>query len=209
MKIPVTAIDLSYVDCVRHFYPGNDLSFGQGVTVGVIDSGVATNHPGLVVQGGQNTVPGEKPGDYGDNGTEGHGTHVAGIIAARGTPPKGIRGVAPGVTLRSYRVFPQGGNNASNYAIAKAIDAGVADQCDLLNMSLGGGSRGYADRGGTDGRARCRGRGVRCERQRRSAAGEFPGGIQHVPGGFGNGPQRDLPERDRALWQRRLPVREG
>jgi subtilisin family serine protease len=125
---------------VRHFYPGTDLTLGQGVTVGVVDSGVATNHPGLVVQGGQNTVPGEKPGDYGDNGTEGHGTHVAGIIASRGTPPKGIRGVAPGATLRSYRVFPKGGNQASNYAIAKAIDAGVADGCDLLNMSLGGGN---------------------------------------------------------------------
>jgi subtilisin len=141
MKVLVTEIDLSYVDCVRHFYSGTDLTFGQGVTVGVIDSGVATNHPGLVVQGGQNTVPGEKPGDYGDNGTEGHGTHVAGIIASRGTPPKGIRGVAPGVTLRSYRVFPQGGDSASNYAIAKAIDSGVADKCDLLNMSLGGGSQ--------------------------------------------------------------------
>jgi subtilisin len=140
MKISVAAIDLAYVDCVRHFYPGTDLTLGQSVTVGVIDSGVATNHPGLVVQGGQNTVPGEKPGDYGDNGTEGHGTHVAGIIASRGMPPKGIRGVAPGATLRSYRVFPQGGNQASNYAIAKAIDAGVADGCDLLNMSLGGGN---------------------------------------------------------------------
>ena len=140
MKIPVTAIDLSYVDGVRHYYVGADLTFGQGVTVGVIDSGVAINHPGLVVAGGQNTVPGEQPGDFGDNGTEGHGTHVAGIIASRGTPPKGIRGVAPGVTLRSYRVFPQGGDNASNYSIAKAIDAGVADGCDLLNMSLGGGS---------------------------------------------------------------------
>jgi subtilisin len=140
VKIPVTAIDLSYVDCVRYFYPGNDLAFGRGVTVGVIDSGVATNHAGLVVQGGQNTVPGEKPADFGDNGTEGHGTHVAGIIASRGTPPKGIRGVAPGVALRSYRVFPQGGNNASNYAIAKAIDACVADKCDLINMSLGGGN---------------------------------------------------------------------
>jgi subtilisin len=139
-KIPLQAIDLTYTDCVRHFYSSGALSLGEGVTVGVIDSGVATNHAGLVVQGGQNTVPGEKPTDYGDNGTEGHGTHVAGIIASRGTPPTGIRGVAPGVTLRSYRVFPQGGNSASNYAIAKAIDAAVTDQCDLLNMSLGGGA---------------------------------------------------------------------
>jgi subtilisin len=138
-KIALQPIDTAYVDCVRHFYAGGDLSLGKGVTVGVIDSGVATNHPDLTVQGGQNTVPGEKPQDFGDNGTEGHGTHVAGIIAARGIAPKGLRGVAPGATLRSYRVFGQGADNASNYAIAKALDAGVADKCDLLNMSLGGG----------------------------------------------------------------------
>jgi subtilisin family serine protease len=138
--IALQPIDLAYVDCVRHFYSGVSLSLGEGVTVGVIDSGVSTNHADLVVQGGQNTVPGERPQEFGDNGTEGHGTHVAGIIAARGTPPKGIRGVAPRATLRSYRVFPQGGNNASNYAIAKAIDAGATDKCDLLNMSLGGGA---------------------------------------------------------------------
>jgi subtilisin len=139
-KVPLQSIDLAYEDCVRHFYPSGALTLGQGVIVGVIDSGVATNHAGLVVQGGQNTVPGEKPGDFGDNGTEGHGTHVAGIIASRGSPPTGIRGVAPGVTLRSYRVFGQGGDNASNYSIAKAIDAAVVDKCDLLNMSLGGGA---------------------------------------------------------------------
>ena len=138
-KVPLLAVDLAYTDCVRYFYPGKDLTFGRGVTVGVIDCGVATNHPDLVVSGGQNTVTGEKPADFGDNGTDGHGTHVSGIIAARGTPPTGIRGVAPGVTLRSYRVFGQGAASASNFAIAKAIDAGVADKCDLLNMSLGGG----------------------------------------------------------------------
>jgi len=137
--LKLQAIDLAYVDCVRHFYPGNDLKYGHGVTVGVIDSGVDLHHAGLVVKGGQNTVPGEPPTSFGDNGTEGHGTHVAGIIAARGTPPTGVRGVAPGVTLRSYRVFAQGGDQASNYAIAKAIDAGISDHCDLLNMSLGGG----------------------------------------------------------------------
>ena len=135
----VLGIDLTYVDCVRYFYPGSELSLGHGLTVGVIDSGIALNHPGLVVQGGQNTVQGENPKDYGDNGTEGHGTHVAGIIASRGTPPTGIRGIAPGVALRSYRVFGKGANQSSNFAIAKAIDAAVADKCDLLNMSLGGG----------------------------------------------------------------------
>jgi subtilisin len=132
-------IDLSLIDCVRFFYPGSELTHGAGMKVGVIDSGIATNHPDLTVQGGQNTVTGEQASDFGDNGTEGHGTHVAGIIAAHGAPPSGVRGVAPGVTLRSYRVFAQGGADASNFAIAKAIDAAVADGCDLINMSLGGG----------------------------------------------------------------------
>ncbi len=138
-NVTVAPIDLSFTDCVRFFYPGNDVTFGKGVVVGVIDSGVATNHKDLAVQGGQNTVTGEDPKDFGDNGTEGHGTHVAGIIAAAGTPPNGIRGIAPGVTLRSYRVFGKGGDQAQNFSIAKAIDAAVADQCDLINMSLGGG----------------------------------------------------------------------
>jgi subtilisin len=138
-KIELPPINNAYVDCVRFFYAGGDLNSGKGVTVGVIDSGIATTHPDLTVQGGQNTVPGENPQDFGDNGTEGHGTHVAGIIAAHGVAPGGVGGVAPGVTLRSYRVFGQGGNNASNYSIAKALDAAAADKCDLVNMSLGGG----------------------------------------------------------------------
>jgi subtilisin len=109
----------------------------MGIRVGVIDTGIAA-HPDLLIDGGENTVVGEKPSDFGDNG-EGHGTHVAGIIAARGLPPAGIRGVAPAVILRSYRVFGKGSDGASNYAIAKAIDRAVSDGCDLLNMSLGGG----------------------------------------------------------------------
>jgi len=135
--IQLLAVDLSFQDCVRHFYGADDLALGAGVTVGVVDSGVALNHPDLTVSGGQNTVTGEDPSLFGDNATEGHGTHVAGIIAARGTPPTGIRGVAPGVTLRSYRVFGQGQLNASNYDIAKAVDAAVSDGCMLLNLSLG------------------------------------------------------------------------
>jgi subtilisin len=138
--IELTPINLSFIDCVRHFYGSSTLQDGHGVKVGVIDSGVATNHPDLKIAGGRNTVTGENPNDVGDNGGEGHGTHVAGIIAARGSAPTGVRGVAPGVTLMSYRVFGKKGGGASNFAIAKAIDTAVADGCDVLNMSLGGGN---------------------------------------------------------------------
>ena len=138
-KLPLRAIDTAYVDCVRHFYGAGAPNQGKGVTVAVIDCGVALDHPDLTVSGGKNTVTGEKATDFGDNGSEGHGSHVAGIIAAHGTAPTGIRGVAPATTLRSYRVFGEKADSASNFAIAKAIDAAVADKCDLLNMSLGGG----------------------------------------------------------------------
>ena len=142
MKVEMLPIDLSFTDCLRHFYGGSAATAGQGVTVGVIDTGVGP-HRDLTVTDGQNTVVGEDPADWSDNG-EGHGTHVAGIIAAHGTPPNGIGGIAPGVTLRSYRVFGKGAEGASNFSIAKAIDRAVSDGCDLINMSLGGGPRDEA-----------------------------------------------------------------
>jgi subtilisin len=80
----------------------------------------------------QNWRPAKKEGE--------HGTHVAGIVGGRGTA-SGFRGVAPGVTLRSYRVFPDRGGGASNFDIAKAIDTAIADKCDIINMSLGGGPK--------------------------------------------------------------------
>jgi subtilisin len=87
---------------------------GAGVKVGVIDTGVGP-HPALT------SVASGDP----DNG-EGHGTHVAGIVRA-------IAG--GGVSIRSYRVFGRGAL-AANFSIAKAIDQAVADQCDILNLSL-------------------------------------------------------------------------
>lgn len=138
IEIGLRPIHLTFTDSKRFFYGEAPEGTGAGITVGVVDTGIAM-HPDLLVDGGVNTVLGENPNDFGDNG-DGHGTHVAGIIAARGPAPTGMRGIAPHVTLRSYRVFGEKKHGASNFAIAKALDRAVADGCDLINMSLGGGA---------------------------------------------------------------------
>lgn len=145
MTIPLQPIDLSYPDAIRHFYPNRHANDGQGIKVAVIDSGINLSHPDLAVAGGLCTVLGENEQAYGDAGS-GHGTHVAGLIAARGTPPSGLRGLAPAATLRSYRVFGENSDRATNFAIIKAIDRAVTDGCDLINMSLGGGKPDDATR---------------------------------------------------------------
>lgn len=145
LKIGLQPVDLSYTDALRHFYGNVEDDSGSGVKVAVIDSGINLSHPDLLVDGGMCTVVGEAENDFGDVGNS-HGTHVAGIIAARGKPSTGLRGLAPAVKLRSYRVFGKNSEGASNYSIIKAIDRAVADRCDLINMSLGGGTPDDATR---------------------------------------------------------------
>ena len=131
--IELPPIDLAFTDARAKAYPKRALADGAGVTVGVIDTGIGP-HAALAVAGGMNAVTGEDPADWSDSDI--HGTHVAGIIAGHGS---GFLGMAPGVSLRAYRVFGKGSDGASSFAIAKAIDRAVTDGCDLLNLSLGGG----------------------------------------------------------------------
>ena len=129
-------IDFAEPDVLQLFRAKLPGHAGQGVKVGIVDTGCGP-HPDLLIAGGMNTVFGENPTAYEDNGDQ-HGTHVAGIVAARGAAPAGMRGLAPQVALYAYRVFAKG-QGASNFAITKAIDQAVADGCDVINMSLGGG----------------------------------------------------------------------
>lgn len=131
-----TPVSLTWVDAVRHYYGATRFVPQTGVKVGVIDTG-AGPHRDLNIVGGQNTVTGESATDYADGGE--HGTHVSGLIGSNGTPPTGLRGMAPGIPLWIGRVFPKIKGGATNYAILKAMIRAAQEGCDIINLSLGGG----------------------------------------------------------------------
>jgi minor extracellular serine protease Vpr len=67
--------------------------------------------------------------------TEGHGTHVAGIVGADAADEDGVTGVAPGVTFGAYKVFGPGSTTAE--VIVDALHDAYDDGFDVVNMSLG------------------------------------------------------------------------
>lgn len=143
IAIPLTPVDLGFVDCVRHYYGSSKFDVSRGVQVGILDTGIGP-HDHLQVASGINTVTGEPREEFQD--PTGHGTHVAGLVGSKGAPPAGLRGVAPGVALRAYRVFPPDGG-ATNYAILKAMIFAAGDGCDIVNLSLGSKPSGPGDPG--------------------------------------------------------------
>ncbi|WP_181179349.1 S8 family serine peptidase [Methylibium rhizosphaerae] len=104
---------------------------GRGVRVGVVDTGVGP-HPALKVEGGRNTTT-EAVQRFRDE--DGHGSHVAGVIAASAAGWR--RGEASAVKLRAYRIFEAGDPYASTFAIQAAIKQAALDGCDLINLSIG------------------------------------------------------------------------
>lgn len=136
-----------------------DLSTGeQPVLVGVVDSGVAADHPDLAPN--MWTNPGEAGPDQ-DNGLDddengfvddfrgwdfvagdnfpddqnGHGTHVAGTIGARGDDAFGVAGVAWNVSLLPIRVLAA--NNSGSLAdIASGMDYAGKMGADVANVSI-------------------------------------------------------------------------
>lgn len=104
---------------------------GGGVRVAVIDTGVDGAHPDLTVAGGYNFV--SRNGNWADD--NGHGTHVAGTIAARDNGA-GVVGVAPGVTLFALKVLDAGGGGNFTDIVA-ALDWCVRNDVHVTNNSYG------------------------------------------------------------------------
>ena len=108
---------------------------GEGVKVGVLDTGIDVNHADLTVSGGVCTMDKVEycsPGvSYDDD--SGHGTHVAGIIAAKQNNI-GIVGIAPNVELYAIKALGKGGGSSTS--IAKGIEWAIKNNLDILNLSI-------------------------------------------------------------------------
>ncbi|UOY92573.1 S8 family serine peptidase [Ectobacillus sp. JY-23] len=128
---------------------------GKGIKVAVLDTGIDYNHPDLkaAYKGGYDFVHNDndpmettyedwikagKPGANASSYVTDHGTHVAGTIAGQGAnnSPYATKGIAPDAELYAYRVLGPGGSGSSEGIIA-AIDKAVAEDMDVMNLSLG------------------------------------------------------------------------
>ncbi len=136
-------------------------STGRGVVVAVVDAGVDFSHPDLTharwinpsedCSGPSNGVDDDNNGfvddcggwDFGDEDAtpfdgrnDEHGTHVAGIIAAKADNGVGIAGIAPDVEIMDLKVNDASGV-ISTSSIARAIRYATDNGADVVNLSLG------------------------------------------------------------------------
>jgi len=106
------------------------------VDIAIIDTGIQLNHPDLNVFRNVSYVAGARTG----NDDNGHGTHCAGIAAARDNNA-GVVGVAPGARLWAVKVLDRTGNGTISNVI-RGVDYVTANAAsiEVANMSLGGGN---------------------------------------------------------------------
>lgn len=105
---------------------------GAGITIAVVDTGVEASHPDLVGR----LLPqiNVAPGPNGD--VAGHGTHVAGIIAAS-MNGIGTVGLANQARILPVRVFDASGTG-DTASVASGVNAAVRRGVHVINLSLGG-----------------------------------------------------------------------
>lgn len=115
-----------------------DQTKGKGITVAILDTGCEITHPDLKEQivGGRNFT-----NDDGGNidvykDYNGHGTHVAGTIAAIQSNT-GVVGVAPEAKLLIIKVLDKNGSGQYEWII-NGINYAIEQKVDIISMSLGG-----------------------------------------------------------------------
>jgi serine protease AprX len=141
--VTLQSTNVSAINAPQVWSQGNT---GQGISVAVLDSGIAANPDLPTAVFGVDVV--NHTTTLGDKG--GHGTHVAGIIAGNGTQSAGAyKGVAPGARVVSVKVTDDQGRASYSSiisGIAWIIFHQKAYNIRVANISLGARSQGsYAD----------------------------------------------------------------
>lgn len=110
--------------------------------IAIVDSGVSSSHEDIkdnVLKGFNFTAPNEKlQNDTNDD--LGHGTHIAGIIAAHIHNANGIAGVAENIKILPLKVYSakkETGINSFIERVTKAINYAVESKVDVINLSMG------------------------------------------------------------------------
>ncbi|MFB5265259.1 S8 family peptidase [Paenibacillus enshidis] len=115
-----------------------DKTKGKGIKIAILDTGCEITHPDLQgrIVGGKNFThdDGGDSANYTDY--NGHGTHVAGTIAAVQNG-SGVVGVAPEAELLIVKVLDKDGSGAYEWII-DGIYYAIEQQADIISMSLGG-----------------------------------------------------------------------
>jgi subtilisin len=127
------------IDADRSSTRSGDGRGSVNVNVAVLDTGIDVSNPDLNVVGGKDCSAGKGLGDQ-----DGHGTHVAGTIAALDNGI-GVVGVAPGAKLWAVRVLNQNGFGAFSriicgidFVTSTRMNADPSDDIAVANMSLSG-----------------------------------------------------------------------
>lgn len=145
---------------------GGDQNAGLGMRIGIIDTGIDPNHPGMndpslpppsggkrcsgsdcdytnnkIIAARSYVFTLDRPDDFTPRDRVGHGTAAAMVAAGvRNVAPAGtIEGVAPSAYLGNYKVFGSPGVNDSTYAdvLTTALTDAFNDGMDVVTLSLG------------------------------------------------------------------------
>jgi thermitase len=116
------------------------ITTGSGVKVAILDTGVANVHDDIASQvvGYANFVSADTKEDPKANPEDryGHGTHVAGIVAAKANNTIGVAGVCPDCSILDVKVLNDSGSGSSS-VIANGISWAASNGAKVINMSLG------------------------------------------------------------------------
>lgn len=111
---------------------------GEGVRIAIIDSGINSSHPDFnnvnILPGYNCSEDAEDVYDYSDE--VGHGTMVAGLIAAQTDNEIGISGIASNAQIIPIKVTSQ--STFSISSLFSGLEKALTTDCDIINMSLGG-----------------------------------------------------------------------